>query len=184
MIAKFRVARCGPQPLSDRHGIDADGLPPGCFIAAIVQLSMMETAERNGELVADFAAQGTGLSGAEMMGICGLPAAHDAGLRGYERQVVLVPSSARLAVQQDGAPSVKIRNSFGSLYSASLWHVSIWQRDLGGRLVRLQLGFECFLDGASILSREGVLCRQAPVSPTQHLFLIQKAGDLTLQLRS
>src|SRR4051794_29087052 len=126
IIAMFGAVGFGPQSLSDRHRIDTDGLPPRCFIAIAVQLAVMHTAERNGELVADFAAQGTGLSEAEMMGICGLPAAHEAGLRGYERQVVLVPSPARLTVQQDGVPSINLRNSFGSLNRARrlLWRIS------------------------------------------------------------
>jgi hypothetical protein len=109
------AAGFAPELLSDRHGIDAEGLPPRCFITTVVQLAVMHTAERNRELVADLPAQRSGLSEAEMVGICRLSTAHQAGLRGDERQVVLVPSPARPAIHEDGALAICLRDSFGGL---------------------------------------------------------------------
>ena len=45
-----------------------------------MQLPMMTAAERNGELVADFEAEGSGLGKPQMMRIGWLPAADEAGL--------------------------------------------------------------------------------------------------------
>ena len=45
---------------------------------------MMSTAERDGELIADFEPQGSGLGKPQMMRIGWLPAADEAGLGGHE----------------------------------------------------------------------------------------------------
>ena len=55
-----------------------------------VQLAVMDTANRNGELVADLAAERPRLGKAQMMGVGGGAAAHHAGLRGHELAMVLV----------------------------------------------------------------------------------------------
>jgi hypothetical protein len=46
----------------------------------VVNLAMMSTAERDGELIADFEAQGSGLSEPQVMRIGRLQAADEAGL--------------------------------------------------------------------------------------------------------
>jgi hypothetical protein len=51
---------------------------------------------------------------------------------------------------------------------------------LGWRLQDAQLGLERVLDGASILGREGVLGREAPVRPMQRLFFVRESGDFVL----
>ena len=55
-----------------------------------VQLAVMDAAHRNGELVADLAAERPRLGKAQMVGIGRRAAAHQAGLRGHEFAVVLV----------------------------------------------------------------------------------------------
>ena len=55
-----------------------------------VQLAMMDTANWNRELVADLAAERAWLGEAQVVGICGRTAAHQAGLGGDELAVVLV----------------------------------------------------------------------------------------------
>ena len=45
-----------------------------------MQLPMMTAAERNGEFVADFKANGSGLGKPQVMRVAGLPAADEAGL--------------------------------------------------------------------------------------------------------
>ena len=64
--------------------------PPASFIAVVVQLAMMQVAERYGELVADFTAQGIGLGECQMMGVARQAATDQAGLDGHEFQVVRV----------------------------------------------------------------------------------------------
>ena len=69
-----------PKPLGDRERVDLEILPPGHLIAGLMQLPMMTAAERDGEFVADFEAEGSRLSKAQMMRIGWLPAADQARL--------------------------------------------------------------------------------------------------------
>jgi len=64
-----------PQPFGDWQGIDFQILPPGRFIAGLVQLPMMAPAEGYGELVADFEAKCPWLGKLQVMRIGRLPAA-------------------------------------------------------------------------------------------------------------
>ena len=47
---------CFPKPLGDLKRVDIQVMPPGYFIAGLVQLTMMVAAERNCELIADLEA--------------------------------------------------------------------------------------------------------------------------------
>ena len=69
-----------PQSLGDWQGIDFQIFPPDHFIAGLMQLPMMATAERYGELVADFEAECPRLRKPQMMRIGRLSAADEAGL--------------------------------------------------------------------------------------------------------
>ena len=64
-----------PKRLGDLQRLDVEPLPPGDFIAGLMQLPVMTAAERNGELVADLEADGSGLGKAQVMRIGWLPAA-------------------------------------------------------------------------------------------------------------
>ena len=79
-----------PKPVGNWQGINVDALPPGHFIAGLMQLPMMTAAERYGEFVADFETQGSGLRKPQVMRIGRLPAADQAGLRGDESQMSFV----------------------------------------------------------------------------------------------
>ena len=57
-------------------------LPPRGFIAAPMNLAMMASAQRDGELVADLAAKGAGLRKAEVVRVRRLAAADQARLLG------------------------------------------------------------------------------------------------------
>ena len=70
--------------------LDFEVLPPGHFVAGLMQLPMMTAAEGYGELVADFEAEGPGLGKPQVMRIGRLPATDEAGLRGNEPQMGLV----------------------------------------------------------------------------------------------
>ena len=72
--------RLFPKPLGSLKRVHLEVLPPGCLIAGLVHLPVMAAAERDGELIADFEAQGSGLGKPQMMRIRRLPAADEAGL--------------------------------------------------------------------------------------------------------
>ena len=69
-----------PQASGDLQWFDLEVVPPRHFIAGLMQLSVMTAAERNGELVADFKADGSRLGKPQVMWIGGLPAADETGL--------------------------------------------------------------------------------------------------------
>ena len=69
-----------PKTLGSFERVDLEILPPGFFIGGLVQLPVMAAAERYGELVADFEAQGPRLRKSEMMRVAGLSSADKARL--------------------------------------------------------------------------------------------------------
>ena len=69
------VVASQPQRSSSDRRIDPGHLPPCGFIAMAVNLAMVSSAQRDGELVADLAAERPALREAQMMGIRRLPAA-------------------------------------------------------------------------------------------------------------
>ena len=69
-----------PKRPGDLQRFDLEVLPPGHLIAGLMQLPVMTAAERNGELVADFKADGSGLGKPQVMRVAGLPAADETGL--------------------------------------------------------------------------------------------------------
>ena len=71
---------CSQSLSGDLQRFDVEVFPPGHFIAGLMQLPVMTAAERNGELVADFKADGSGLGKPQMMRVAGLPAADETGL--------------------------------------------------------------------------------------------------------
>ena len=56
-----------PKLAGDDQSIDLERFPPDCFIASLVQLSMVVAAERHREFIADFDAERPRLCKAEMM---------------------------------------------------------------------------------------------------------------------
>ena len=99
-----------PKPLCNGHGVDSHVVPPGALIAGMVKLAMMGTAERDGELVADFAAERFRLSEADVVSVGGEGATDKAWLRCDETEMILVAEAARLAEGQgalvDGRPQL------------------------------------------------------------------------------
>ena len=82
---RFRARRqwvgLRPQFLRNNQRLDAQTRPPLRFFDGAMHLAMMHPAERHRELIADLATERPGLREAQMMGIGGLAAAYDAGLR-------------------------------------------------------------------------------------------------------
>ena len=75
-------------------------MPPGAFIAGVVKLAMVVTAERNGKLVADLPAERLWLGEADVVGVGGEGATEKAGLRGDMAEMLFVPNAARFAKGQ------------------------------------------------------------------------------------
>jgi hypothetical protein len=73
-----------PQRVRNRHCVDAGGCPPRRLVATPVKGAMMDTTERDRELIADPSAQGRGLHESQVMGIARLPPAQEARLRRHE----------------------------------------------------------------------------------------------------
>ena len=69
-----------PKPLGDLQRANIQIMPPGYFVAGLVQLPMMTAAERYSELVTDFETEGPGLGKAQMMRIGWLAPADQAWL--------------------------------------------------------------------------------------------------------
>ena len=90
-------ARLRPEGRGNEVRVDTEPAPPCGFIAAAVDLAMVNSAERHRELVAHFAAERPRLRRAKMMGIRGLTAADKAGLRGNELTMGLVADAPRFA---------------------------------------------------------------------------------------
>ena len=89
-----------PQPVRDRHCVDAGRRPPRRLVAMPVKGTMMGAAERDRELIADPAAQGLGLHESEVMGIARLPPAEKARLRRHELQMGAISVAPRFAQRQ------------------------------------------------------------------------------------
>src|ERR1700723_3666629 len=82
----------GRQPQFSRglRWINSGIAPLRGFIAVAVEFAMIAAAERDGELVADLSAKCPALGEAQVVGVAGLPAADQAGLRRDEPEVIAV----------------------------------------------------------------------------------------------
>ena len=69
-----------PKTVSCLESIDLQALPPCHLIASLMQLSMVTTAERHGELITDLETDRPWLRKAQMMRIGRLPPADEARL--------------------------------------------------------------------------------------------------------
>ena len=90
-----------PKHASRRARIDTGLLPPRGFVAAAVDFTMVPSAKRNGELIADLTAKGRRLCKTEMMRIGGTPAANHAWLLGDGFHMLPVPNSTGHRQRQD-----------------------------------------------------------------------------------
>ncbi len=64
-----------PQRASANGRIDTGFFPPRSFVTAVMDFAVMPPAERDGELVADFAAKRPGLRKSQVVGVGGTPPA-------------------------------------------------------------------------------------------------------------
>ena len=89
--------RLKPQRPRGTSRIEAELLPPCGFIAVTMQLAMMSTAQRDGELVTDPAAQSSVLRKTQMMGVARLTSAD----LGNKLHMLAVANAPRLGMAQD-----------------------------------------------------------------------------------
>ena len=89
--------RHGPKPCRNGQRIDHVHLPPGTFVAAAMQLPMVQPAKGDGKAVADLAPHRPLLGKLDVVGIAGAAAADEAGLRSHKAQVVAITLAYRLA---------------------------------------------------------------------------------------
>lgn len=89
-----------PQRVCSPVGIEPEFLPPPGFIALTMEFAMMSPAERDCELVADFASECSILGKTQMMGIARLPSADQAGLLGHKSHVVAIANAPQFGMRQ------------------------------------------------------------------------------------
>jgi len=92
--------RLQPQRASTDSRIGTDLLPPGSFIATVMNLAVMAPAQRYRELIADLATDRSALRKAQMVGIRRATTANQARLFGYIFYVIAVTNPARLRQRQ------------------------------------------------------------------------------------
>ena len=89
-----------PQRPSNGGWIDP-GVPPPCgFIATPVDLAMVSSAQRNGELIADLAPEGSALGKTKVVSIHGSSAADQAGVPDDRLNVLPITNPARFRHSQ------------------------------------------------------------------------------------
>src|SRR3984957_15105068 len=140
-----------PEPARDRQRIDLGLLPPRGFVTMPVQLSMVDTAHRNGELVADLAPERAWLGKAQMVGVCGQTAAHQAGLGGDEVAVVLVAQADGLGRYPASAGPRPYRNRFPGFCDCRIRDL----RSLGG-VGKLSFSQSVYFDAEAAFDELGV----------------------------
>src|SRR3954447_26934695 len=86
-----------PKPICDRAWIDVQLLPPGAFVTALVQLTMVRAAERHRKFVAHFTPERARLRKLQMVRIGWAATAGEAGLGTDELQVIPIPLPQYLA---------------------------------------------------------------------------------------
>ena len=82
-----------PKLSGNAKGVDLEFFPPSSFIAGLMELAVMASAERDGELVADFDSQCARLCEAEMVRVARVATAYKARLGSHEAQMGFVASA-------------------------------------------------------------------------------------------
>ena len=95
MILRIIEPGLSPELTGDFDGVDPGRRPPGLLIAGAMDRAMMRAAERDGEFIADFAAERPRLQVAEMMRIGLLAAADETRLSGNIAKVLGVSIAPR-----------------------------------------------------------------------------------------
>src|SRR5262249_21138377 len=94
-------ARRFPEPAGDLDWINTGLFPPRALVACTRHRSMMAAAERDGELIAEFAAERTRLRKSKVVGIRRLAAAHETRLLGNIAKVLPIAIAPRGGNRED-----------------------------------------------------------------------------------
>jgi hypothetical protein len=86
-----------PKGCRNGKGIDFLLVPPGAFIAAAMELAMMEPADGNGKFVADLASHRSLLGKFDVMSVRRAPPADETRLRNHKPQMVAIAFAYRFA---------------------------------------------------------------------------------------
>src|SRR5215831_9999021 len=150
----------------------------------------MPAAERDGELVADLAAERAGLSEAQVMGVGWPAAANDTGLRGDKPKMLLVAVASRLGDCEDALVDYCGIGSTGYVRGRS-GRTGGWLDLFSGRgrlLVNrgwvpklCQPLLELALDGSGIGRSQAVLGDKNLTRPTRRLVHVAQTRDLPQQ---
>jgi hypothetical protein len=147
----FDAARRNPEHPRRREGINSPSLPPGDFVSGAMVVTVMDSAQRYGELVADLEPHRAGLGEPQMVGVGGASSTDQTGLRGNEFEVGFVAKSTGLT---DG------EFAFLDFYETSVGLISrrvVINGCLRGNRSRL-FGHRFTLSGASPWSLSGARC--------------------------
>ena len=93
--------RPAPKTCRNGKGVDPLALPPDALVATTVQFAMVQSANRNGELVADLASHRPLLRELDVVGIRRGPSADETRLRRHKSQMVAVSLAYRFADGND-----------------------------------------------------------------------------------
>ena len=90
-----------PEFFGDLERLDMDIVPPGQFVARLMQRAMMVATQWHGELVADFETQGSRLRKPQVMRIRRLTSTNETWVRGNKPQMALVTKAFGRRNRQD-----------------------------------------------------------------------------------
>ena len=90
-----------PQRAGGTSRIESEFLPPSGFIAVTMNFAMISPAERDRELVADFAAERAVLRKAQVVGIARLTTADQTALLSDKPHVITITNAPRLGMHQE-----------------------------------------------------------------------------------
>src|SRR5262245_26014409 len=150
--------RLVPQIAGDAKRIDAKALPPGLFVADVVDFAVMHAAERDRKFVAGLAPERARLRVAQVVWVGWLAAADQTGLPGYVTQMVFVAVAARFRNRESGLLGAR-RCSSGRVSRYDI-------RSLGGNQ-RRDLLFKRLLDSNGIGHDKRVLDCESRVRPAR-----------------
>src|SRR5579862_3276460 len=162
--------------------------PPRGFVAVAMDITMVAAAERDGELVADLAAERAALREAQMVSVAWLPTADQTGLVSDKSHMLAVADPARFRQRQhalfDAAgsgPTLSPGLAFGLAPGLG----RLGEREIEQRRRRrcrwsprrfgcrrrkgCQLGPECLLDPQGVGCSEAVLGGKRPVRPERRI---------------
>ena len=120
--------RLQPKDAGAHNRIDAGLGPPCCFVTAAMDLAMVSSAQRDRELVADFAAKRPALGETQMVGVTGLSAADQTCAPGDEFDVLSVANPPRLRDSQnalvDNCGPRPLNSGSWPFLGGGLWNLS------------------------------------------------------------